>query len=74
MPKGGIFVWAKIPGKINSRRLSLELLKKTGVLTTPGSGLGSAGEGYLRFSLTASEQKLKEALERMKKSKEIWGG
>jgi len=73
-PKGGIFVWAKIPGKINSKRFSLELLKKTGVLTTPGSGLGSAGEGYLRFSLTASEQKLREALEKMKKSKEIWGG
>ncbi len=80
-PKGGIFVWAKIPvrmdpywRKINSRRLSLELLKKTGVLTTPGSGLGSTGEGYLRFSLTASEQKLKEALEKMKNFKEIWGG
>ena len=74
LPKGGIFVWAKIPGKINSRRLSLELLKKTGILTTPGSGLGSAGEGYLRFSLTASEQKLKEALEKMKNFNEIWGG
>jgi len=74
LPKGGIFVWAKIPSRRNSKRFSLELLQKTGVLTTPGSGLGSAGEGYLRFSLTASEQKLKEALERMKKSKEIWGG
>ena len=74
LPKGGIFVWAKIPGKINSKRFSLGLLKKTGVLTTPGSGLGSAGEGYLRFSLTASEQKLKVARERMKRTKEIWGG
>ena len=74
LPKGGIFVWAKIPSRRNSKRFSLELLQKTGVLTTPGSGLGSAGEGYLRFSLTASEQKLKEALERMKNFKEIWGG
>ncbi len=74
LPKGGIFVWAKIPGRRNSKRFSLELLKKTGVLTCPGSGLGSAGEGYLRFSLTASEQKLREALEKMKKTKEIWGG
>jgi len=73
-PKGGIFVWAKVPGRRNSKKISLELLKKTGVLTTPGSGLGSAGEGYLRFSLTASEQKLKEALEKMKNFKEIWGG
>lgn len=73
-PKGGIFVWAKIPGKRSSKTVSLELLKKTGVLTTPGSGLGSAGEGYLRFSLTASEEKIKEALNRMKNLKEIWGG
>ncbi|HVP36501.1 MAG TPA: aminotransferase class I/II-fold pyridoxal phosphate-dependent enzyme [Terriglobales bacterium] len=72
LPKGGIFVWAKIPRRRNSRRFSLELLKKTGVLTTPGSGLGSVGEGYLRFSLTAPEQKLKEALEKMKNTKEIW--
>ncbi|MDP3024189.1 MAG: aminotransferase class I/II-fold pyridoxal phosphate-dependent enzyme [candidate division Zixibacteria bacterium] len=81
LPKGGIFVWAKIPVRMDpywrrrsSKRISLELLNKIGVLTTPGSGLGSAGEGYLRFSLTASEQKLREALEKMKKSKEIWGG
>jgi LL-diaminopimelate aminotransferase len=74
LPKGGIFVWAKIPKRRNSKRVSLELLNKAGVLTTPGSGLGSAGEGYLRFSLTASEGMLKEALNRMKKLKEIWGG
>lgn len=81
LPKGGIFVWAKIPVRMDpswrrrsSKKVNLELLNKTGVLTTPGSGLGSAGEGYLRFSLTASEQKLKEALEKMKNFKEIWGG
>jgi len=74
LPKGGIFVWAKVPARRNSKRFSLELLQKTGVLITPGSGLGSAGEGYQRFSLTAPEEKLKEALDRMKKSKEIWGG
>jgi LL-diaminopimelate aminotransferase len=71
LPKGAIFVWAKIPGRKSSKRVCLELLRKTGVLTTPGSGLGSCGEGYLRFSLTASEEKIKEALERMKNFKEI---
>ncbi len=74
LPRGGIFVWAKIPGKKSSKRISLELLKKTGVLTTPGSGLGSEGEGYLRFSLTAPEDKMKEALERMKNYKSAVGG
>jgi LL-diaminopimelate aminotransferase len=74
LPRGGIFVWAKIPGKKSSKRISLELLKKTGVLTTPGSGLGSEGEGYLRFSLTVPEDKIKEALERMKNFKSAVGG
>ncbi len=74
LPRGGIFVWAKIPTKKSSKRISLELLRKTGVLTTPGSGLGSEGEGYLRFSLTAPEEKIKEALERMKNFKSAVGG
>ncbi|MFH0931201.1 MAG: LL-diaminopimelate aminotransferase [Candidatus Zixiibacteriota bacterium] len=74
LPRGGIFVWAKIPGKKSSKRISLELLKKTGVLTTPGSGLGSEGEGYLRFSLTAPEEKIKEALERLKNFKSAVDG
>ena len=74
LPRGTIFVWAKIPGKKSSKRISLELLRKTGVLTTPGSGLGSEGEGYLRFSLTVPEDKIKEALERMKNFKSAIGG
>jgi aspartate/methionine/tyrosine aminotransferase len=36
--------------------------------------LGSEGEGYLRFSLTAPEDKIKEALERMKNYKSAVGG
>jgi len=72
LPRGGIFVWAKIPRRKSSKRVSLELLRKTGVLTTPGSGLGSCGEGYLRFSLTVPGEKIKEALEKMKNFKGIW--
>jgi len=72
LPRGTIFVWAKIPKKKSSRMVCFELLRKTGVLTTPGKGLGSCGEGYIRFSLTASEQKIKEALKKMKNFREIW--
>ncbi|MDH4222009.1 MAG: aminotransferase class I/II-fold pyridoxal phosphate-dependent enzyme [candidate division Zixibacteria bacterium] len=74
LPGGSIFVWAKIPKNKSSRKVCFELLRKTGVLTTPGSGLGSCGEGYLRFSLTAPEEKIKEALEKMSNHKDIWGG
>lgn len=74
LPQGAIFVWAKMPKRKSSRKVCFELLRKTGVLTTPGSGLGSCGKGYLRFSLTAPEEKIKEALAKMRNHKYIWGG
>ncbi len=65
-PKGGIFVWAKIPYKYDSKTMARLLIDKAGIVTTPGVGLGSQGEGYLRFSLIVGKDKLKEAIERMK--------
>lgn len=66
-PKGAIFVWAKMPKNSDSLTVSLSLIKKVGILTTPGAGLGEQGKNYLRFSLTSSIEKIKEALIRMKK-------
>ena len=43
------------------------LLKKAGILTTPGNGFGEAGEGYIRFALTVSAKRTKEAVERIGK-------
>jgi len=64
-PEGGIFVWAKIPYKYDSKKMANLLIEKTGIVATPGVGLGSQGEGYLRFSLIADKEKLKEAVGRM---------
>jgi len=44
-----------------------ELIQEAGVLTTPGIGLGEQGRNYIRFSLTSSVEKIKEALGRIKK-------
>ena len=65
-PKGGIFVWAKIPYGFDSQKMANVLIEKMGIVTTPGSGLGPSGEGYLRFSLIADKERLKEAVRRMK--------
>jgi LL-diaminopimelate aminotransferase len=65
-PKGGIFVWAKIPYKCDSKTMARLLIDKAGIVTTPGVGLGSQGEGYLRFSLIVDKHRLREAVERMK--------
>ncbi|MGB2804823.1 MAG: aminotransferase class I/II-fold pyridoxal phosphate-dependent enzyme [Candidatus Zixiibacteriota bacterium] len=65
-PKGSIFVWARTPGGLDSGGAASLLIEKAGIVSTPGSGLGPSGEGYLRFSLIADKERLKEAVQRMK--------
>ncbi|MGB2697692.1 MAG: aminotransferase class I/II-fold pyridoxal phosphate-dependent enzyme, partial [Candidatus Zixiibacteriota bacterium] len=68
-PKGAIFVWAKTPEPFDSMSVSLSLIQKVGVLTTPGTGLGEQGKNHIRFSLTSSVERIEEALRKMKKFK-----
>lgn len=48
--KNSPYVWMKCPGKKTSWAFFDDLLQKTGVIGTPGSGFGVCGEGYFRFS------------------------
>ena len=43
------------------------LLKSAGIVSTPGVGFGDKGEGFIMMSLTISEDRLEEALIRIKK-------
>lgn len=64
----GLFVWAAIPNEIGSCEEFVEnILQKTHVFITPGFIFGKNGERYLRISLCATEEKLKEAKERIRK-------
>ncbi|MBN2370730.1 MAG: LL-diaminopimelate aminotransferase [Vicinamibacteria bacterium] len=65
-PKASFYVWARVPHGATSASYSSELLEKAGIVTTPGNGFGTAGEGYIRMALTAPEERLKIALERLK--------
>ncbi|MCM8773004.1 MAG: LL-diaminopimelate aminotransferase [Candidatus Omnitrophica bacterium] len=67
LPKGTFYFWVKI--KENSIKFVDFLLENGKIVATPGVGFGPSGEGYVRFSLTINESKIKEAIERMKK---IW--
>ncbi len=60
------YVWSHVP-KINmtSKEFAISLLNETGIIITPGSGFGAHGEGFIRFSLTINESRIKEALVRM---------
>ena len=65
-PGAGLYVWAAIPGGFTSRDFANWLFEKTGVFVTPGTNFGDAGEGYVRISLTASEERIEAALQRMR--------
>jgi aspartate/methionine/tyrosine aminotransferase len=62
----GLFVWAKLPvGIINSEVFVDELLYQKDLFITPGTIFGNNGEGYVRFSLCISEEKIKEVLSKI---------
>jgi LL-diaminopimelate aminotransferase len=59
------YLWAHFPGK-KSWDVFEDILAKTHVVTTPGSGFGPAGEGYVRFSAFGSRENVLEACKRLK--------
>ncbi|NRB83628.1 MAG: aminotransferase class I/II-fold pyridoxal phosphate-dependent enzyme [Winogradskyella sp.] len=61
----GLFVWAKLPAHIKSEEFTDLVLKEHSIFITPGTVFGSNGEGYVRFSLCASEEVIKEAIARV---------
>jgi aspartate/methionine/tyrosine aminotransferase len=67
----GMFVWAKVPNNYkNGAELSDELLYEHSIFTAPGFIFGSNGNDYIRISLCADIQQLKEALKRVETIKE----
>ena len=68
----GLFVWAKIGSETTSEVFVDELLYKYGIFVAPGIIFGSNGEGYIRISLCAKEEKLEEALNKIEKEKLIY--
>jgi aspartate/methionine/tyrosine aminotransferase len=68
--QSGLFVWAKAPAHIiDVEKWIDEILYGTRVFITPGFIFGNAGNRYIRISLCATEEKLKEALDRIKNFK-----
>ncbi|MHB1605351.1 MAG: LL-diaminopimelate aminotransferase [Leptospirales bacterium] len=67
MPKASFYIWAGLPKGMSSEVATLALLEKAGIVSTPGTGFGTSGEGYVRFALTVGEDRLSEAVSRMEK-------
>ena len=69
LPKATFYVWTQIPEKFCDLSC-FDFIKKlldVGVIITPGTGFGKNGEGFVRFTLTQPEERIREALERIEK-------
>jgi len=65
----GMFLWGRIPDSYaDVEDLTERVLHEARVFITPGFIFGSNGARYIRISLCAKEEKIKEALERIKKA------
>ena len=64
-PVAGLYIWAGIPEGYSSAEYATLLLDELDIVVTPGSGYGPSGEGYLRFSLTLSDDDLDKAITRL---------
>ena len=67
--QAGMFVWASIPSIYkDGYELSDQVLNQANVFITPGGIFGSAGNHYVRVSLCSTEEKIEEAIQRVKAS------
>jgi LL-diaminopimelate aminotransferase len=65
VPKATFYIWARVPEGYTAVGLTTELLDKANVAVTPGTGYGSAGEGYIRLSITLPDNRLEEGIRRL---------
>jgi LL-diaminopimelate aminotransferase len=65
-PKGTIYVWAPVPEGHNSTSFCELVLEEAAVVISPGSMYGPSGEGFFRIALTAPDDRIEEAVERMR--------
>ena len=68
IPGGAFYAFPNIQGTgWKSKELADALLQKAGVACLSGTAFGAYGDGYLRFSIANSYEKLMDAVERIRK-------
>jgi LL-diaminopimelate aminotransferase len=66
-PKGTIYIWAPVPDGYDSAAAYCEhVLEAAAVVISPGGAYGPNGEGFFRISLTTPDERLLEAVERLR--------
>ncbi len=67
-PRGSMFVWAPIPGKLahmGSVDFSLMMLEEAEVALAPGAAFGQAGDGFVRMAIVENRLRLQQAVRQM---------
>lgn len=65
-PEGSFFAWLKVPSGYTSKEFTELLFDKLHISVAPGSGFGEYGEGYVRVGLVTEEERIKEAINRLR--------
>ncbi|MGB4235883.1 MAG: LL-diaminopimelate aminotransferase [Methanoregulaceae archaeon] len=63
-PKATFYVWMPVD---DCMQFAARLLNEAGIVVTPGIGFGNGGDGYVRFALTRSTERIREAIERLER-------
>ncbi|MBE9546290.1 MAG: LL-diaminopimelate aminotransferase [Proteobacteria bacterium] len=66
-PRGTFYLWVPTPDGMSSLDFTNLLFEKAAVVVAAGTAYGEHGEGYIRISLTVSDERLKEAMERIER-------
>src|SRR5581483_7230016 len=66
-PAGTFYVWVPVPRGLTAAALATRCLTEAGVVVTPGNGFGDAGEGYIRLTVCSPVERLREAVERLRR-------
>lgn len=65
-PRATFYVWAGVPNAKDSMAFAKRLLDEADIVCIPGIGFGPNGEGFVRFAMTVSLERIEEALERLR--------
>lgn len=66
-PQATFYIWGEVPQGQTSSSFTNLLMEQCALIATPGCAFGDGGEGFVRFTLTASEERLCEAVARMQR-------
>lgn len=65
-PAGTFYLWVPTPDGMSSLAFADLLLEKADLVVAPGRGYGEFGEGFFRLSLTVADDRLEQAMDRLR--------